>query len=65
MNDDRETVVRIFTSMLNTFEDKEIKIADLQAKIDMLMLEYCPNAMTEEQIIEYNKHQKPVVTDGE
>ena len=32
----------------------------LQAKIDMLMLEYCPEEMTEEQKREWARHQVPV-----
>lgn len=31
-----------------------------QAHIDALMFEYCPNEMTEEQVAEWAKHQKPV-----
>lgn len=30
-----------------------------QAEIDRLMLEYCPNEMTPEQIANWQKHQKP------
>lgn len=30
-----------------------------QARIDSLMLEFCPDEMTEEQIFEWGKHQKP------
>ena len=31
-----------------------------QAKVDALMLEYCPNEMTKEQLDEWAKHQRPV-----
>lgn len=31
-----------------------------QAKIDALMLEYCPEEMTEDQLEEWKKHQKVV-----
>ena len=34
------------------------RINHLQAKIDQLMLEYCPEEMTEEQIAEWGKHQR-------
>lgn len=34
-------------------------IGEMKAKIDALMLEYCPDEMTQEQIAEYAKHQKP------
>ena len=35
-------------------------IESLQARIDSLMLEYCPDEMTEEQINEWARHQVPV-----
>ena len=35
----------------------ERKIEELQAKIDSLMLEYCPQEMTEEQVANWGKHQ--------
>lgn len=31
-----------------------------QAEIDRLMLEFCPNEMTPEQVAEWAKHQQPV-----
>ena len=36
------------------------RIAALQAKIDSLMLEYCPGEMTPEQIENWGRHQKAV-----
>jgi hypothetical protein len=35
--------------------------AALQAKIDALMLEYCPDEMTFEQKEEWARHQRPVI----
>ena len=35
----------------------ERKIEELQAKIDLLMFEYCPDEMTKEQIEVWEKHQ--------
>lgn len=35
------------------------EIERLQAKIDALMLEYCPDEMTPEQRTEWAKHQRP------
>jgi len=32
-----------------------------QAQIDSLMLEYCPDEMTKEQIEEWEKHQRPMI----
>lgn len=36
------------------------RIATLQARIDALMWEYCPDEMTPEQIAEWERHQKAV-----
>lgn len=33
----------------------------LQAKLDRLMLEYCPEEMTPEQLATWAKHQRPVL----
>jgi len=47
---------------------KELKLANeaRQAKIDSLMLEYCPNEMTKDQIENWEKHQvKSEVYNGE
>lgn len=38
-------------------EKAEAKNAAKQARIDALMLEYCPEEMTEEQIARWKKHQ--------
>ena len=36
----------------------ESQIEGMQAKIDMLMLEFCPDEMTEEQLANWEIHQK-------
>lgn len=36
------------------------EIASMQAKIDALMLEYCPDEMTKEQMDNWEKHQKVI-----
>jgi hypothetical protein len=36
------------------------QLAAKQAEIDVLMLEHCPDEMTEEQLDNYDAHQKPV-----
>lgn len=41
-------------------QDLKDEIASLQAKIDELMLEYCPEDMTEEQLEAWGKAQVPV-----
>lgn len=42
------------------WEERNREVMALQAKIDELMLEYCPDEMTEDQIAEWALHQKPV-----
>jgi len=37
----------------------------LQARIDALMLEYCPDEMTEAQKANWARHQKPATDDGQ
>lgn len=37
------------------------QIYNLQAKLDALMLEYCPDEMTPEQIAEWGRNQKAVI----
>lgn len=44
-----------YANYLLSEKDKEIQ--SLQARIDELMLEYCPNDMTKEQIENWEKHQ--------
>jgi len=44
-------------------KDKSVKINALQAKIDQLMFEYCPEEMTERQKENWGKHQKPVTAE--
>ena len=52
--------VDIYHNQRKTIHDLIDQNDSLQAKIDALMLEYCPDEMTEEQIAEWEKHQKPV-----
>jgi hypothetical protein len=40
------------------WEAQAVEVAAQQAKIDALMLEYCPEDMTPEQFAEWAKHQK-------
>ena len=48
-----------------TVESMRQQLAAAQAKIDELMLEYCPDEMTQEQIAEYAKHQRAVIVPKE
>lgn len=48
-------------------ERAEVRVAELEravarvrARIDALMLEYCPDEMTPEQVAEWARHQRPV-----
>lgn len=43
---------------------KDAEIAELQAHIDELMLEYCPNEMTKEQLEEWGRNQVAVPEDS-
>jgi hypothetical protein len=40
-------------------DDHDRVVGALQARIDALMLEYCPKEMTEEQLAEWARNQKP------
>ena len=41
------------------WEDRNREVLALQAKLDAVMLEYCPDEMTEEQKAEWARHQTP------
>ena len=43
-----------------TIAEQAAELESLQCKIDALMLEYCPDEMTEEQKVEWARHQQPV-----
>lgn len=58
---DSETIETELKSILEDLENYTCKSCGAkQAQIDRLMLEYCPNEMTEEQLEEWGKHQKAV-----
>lgn len=57
--------VRADASTLSRVAELERKNAALQARIDELMLEHCPDEMTQEQIDNYAKHQQPVDAETE
>lgn len=42
------------------YTDHAATVAAMQARIDELMLEYCPHEMTQEQFDEWARHQAPV-----
>lgn len=45
-------------------EGGDAKVMALQARIDELMLEYCPDEMTPEQIENWKRHQKAIPEDA-
>lgn len=50
---------------LQRIVELERENAALQARLDELMLEYCPDEMSAEQIDNYAKHQRPVSAEEE
>jgi hypothetical protein len=42
-------------------EHANLRLASLQARIDALMLEYCPDEMADEQRAEWARHQVPAI----
>lgn len=46
--------------MQQSAEEMLKRLKAIQHRIDELMWEYCPEAMTQEQIAEYEAHQKVV-----
>lgn len=50
----------ISNTLLKQFFEQQVIINSKQAKIDALMLEYCPDEMTPEQLEEWEKHQHVV-----
>lgn len=52
---------RIFcTGFARGWAERNLVVMALQAQIDALMLEYCPDEMTAEQLEERANNQKPV-----
>lgn len=47
-------------SAANRLESLRKQFAECKARIDALMLEYCPDEMTPEQIKEWGRNQRPV-----
>lgn len=56
----KDSIIELLTD-LHTKTQRECDAK--QAKIDELMIEYCPDAITDEQWAEYQKHQVPVSED--
>lgn len=50
----------LITQQQATIEQCRLAEGRWQAKIDALMLEYCPDEMTDAQVNNWASHQKPV-----
>jgi hypothetical protein len=50
---------RCYLTQFDRAEKLQKEVAAKQAQIDRLMLEYCPDEMTKEQVEEWGRHQKP------
>ena len=60
MNDKEESAGGYLAALQAENEQLKNAVASRQAKIDELMLEYCPDEMTPEQMEEWEKHQVAV-----
>ena len=58
-SDGKEGVIPEVKRLNAVVAEQQKTIQHLQAKIDSLMLEYCPEDMTAEQVAEWEKHQVP------
>lgn len=56
-DEDYDVVLRLLNHALEAHD----KIESMQARIDELMLEYCPDEMTQEQIDNWCKRLKPCI----
>ncbi len=59
----QERIDTLNTELLLARQANEVQYQQLaakQARIDELMLEYCPNEMTDEQLAEYARRQVPI-----
>jgi len=57
-----------YEKLANHCKELERQLASKQAEVDALMLEFCPEELTREQVEEWAKHQKPAAltaTEGE
>jgi len=48
-----------WVAVVNELIERRAEVSRLQARIDALMLEYCPGEMTPEQTAEWARHQAP------
>ena len=64
---EEDVVAQLLFDSAESLEEQQKQIADQQSKIDSLMLEYCSNEMTKDQVANWEKHQvkSSVKIDGE
>ena len=60
-----ETPEWVIDALENTIEFLDMEIDGKQAKIDTLMLEYCPDEMTQEQILDWSNNQQYIIRENE
>lgn len=60
-NDSEDSRHAFYGGLFVRHQETTKKMQALQAKIDALMLEYCPQEMTEAQLAEWASHQRPVL----
>ena len=54
-----------YTAMCSALDAKARECEEFEAKIDRLMMEYCPEEMTQAQIDNWAKNQRPVDAERE
>ena len=58
--DDIDHMKEAWEACSEQVNDLKQQLAAKQAQIDELMLEYCPDEMTEERLAEYARNQVPI-----
>ena len=58
LKENKDTLIDKLSETLHRAVNAEAQIESLQAKIDALMLEYCPEEMTEQQMKTWGNNQK-------
>jgi len=57
---EKMAVSTIYSHLAPILREAAKELRAKQAEIDRLMLEYCPEEMSPEQIVEWARHQRPV-----
>ncbi len=59
-DDPQPLLAEQWNKRVTSTEAAERELAEARAKIDALMLEYCPDEMTPGQVDEWARHQRPI-----